>query len=1004
MIAGPLSASEPEKISPDLLISPVTLPLTGNILKPKWLAKIAARRQLASSLVHKTLAADASNESNLSPSESSPAFTILDPLKMQQNNLFHVISNLILFPLFSSQEMPETQLAKNISKPDLIEWLKEKGFLSLAEKMEFQTGYPWNEFKKIRSPILIEQLVDIYLLCRHKKVSEDNTNKLVNFALHFAQIASSPNFTREYHNSYEILNDTQQMLGQLIYLINQDPNYGIQAIETPHYQLAVENIKDAFNDKIQDICERLQSHYLLHLQAPLQNPEIALHTRIPFEVAKALLTDIGTINFGIIDTLSDIFLSTDSKPINHEINLAHALALLHRSPRLRAEFEKINSPASPTTPSNSVIRIALGLPPEYPINSFECRLTALIAILSHLRQGEDRSCFAVSLAIEILSSHLGFCFKDLRQVLEDGKLTRCVKGVEKDIPFIKKINDENLHKSIDISRKGNLVINLENKAPLWEAPGILAACHSIGIIDAKEAILDTLSQFTFNKDGLFKVEIKILLQKICEQVLINKYKDSEKPSLDHLYTQASFAFSSQTSQALLKVWENAIANMAEAEEGSMIKTSILTTILDALQYKLGELKIPPSLTLQRFFLHIQKSLYERIRLQYDPTIISSKEGGTHSAGGFFLLDQTNKIEDEKSFKLFLFNILQEIKNRMLLNSSTEIEKFQLNQVYGILSTHLESKEFIAYLLARYHPSNKLAISQMARGRPLDYSTVQSTPWLTRMGNDSKALLKIFFEYEKPIQTEKFIVSGAEEALTKIIEMCKRMSEEERQLYLKNPNKLKPLCILGKHRLPFMAGNPSLANAWQQEYSTQVWIEKFVLAPGKKIAETVIDAETKSQFIQRLQNDIVNIYIPKTKINTVLDLIKQIPSDSLIKQYRGKILNILQSHSQPSTVIIDKLTRQIDTALSQSLEPHLKKILEDSAVHFADTNWCEGIQDLHLCFAVNPGTGELELWEAQANGSHLMALDQNYWLFNQKWEFLTIPEDLIPDDSCYLSDS
>lgn len=1001
MAVGPISTLEPEKVSPDPYSLSVTAALASNPLQPKWLAKIAARRQLASYLVSQVLISENSGEIANSPSlESSPSFTILDSFQAQQKNLQHVISNLISFPLSPSTNAPET-LSANTFKTDLIGWLKDKEFFSLAEKMEGQTGYPWNEFKKIRSPILMEQLVDIFALCSHKKVTEEETGKLLNFALHFAQLATSPNLTVEYSKSYEILNETHQMFGQLLYLINCKPDVALRAIETPHYQQALENIKESFNDKILGICENLQNHYLLHLQAPLQNPEIALHTRIPLEVAKALLTDIGTINFGIIDALSDIFLSTDSAPINYEINLAHALKLFHHSPRLRSEFEKINAPLTSKTSSNSVIRVALGLPPEHPINSFESRLTALTAILSHLRQGDDRSCFAISLAIEILSAHLGFCFKDLRQLLEEGKLTRRVKRVQKDIPFIKKINDKNLRKVIAFNAKGLLMDEQENKIPLWAVPGIIAACHSVGITDPKEAILKTLAKLPSDKDGLYKMKIKTFLQKLCEQAPALHVRGGEAYSLDDVYTQATFAFSSQTSQPLLKVWENALANMAEAEEGSMIKTAILDSILDALQYKLGELKIPPSLTLQRFFLHIQKILYERIHLQYDPTINPLKGRG-NSTGGFVLYNQSNKIGDENSFKLFLHEILNEIKDKMQPAFASQLEKDQFDKAYEILTPYLESTEFIVYLLARYHPSNKIALSQMVRGLSLDYSNLQFTPWLTQMGNDSKALLKIYFEYDKPIQTEKFVASGAEEALTKIIEMCKGMSEDERQQYLKNPNKLKPLCILGKHRLPFMAGNPSLANAWQQEYSTQNWIEQFVMAPGRKIAESMIDDETKKHFDRRIREEILPLYIPEAKVKTILDLINQIPQGLLIKEYRQNIVNIIHNIHPLTTDLMNKLTRQIDTALGQSLEPHLKIAMEDSAVHFADTNWCSGIQDIHLCFAVNPGTGELELWEAHANGSHLMALDQNYWLSNQKWEFLTIPEDLFPDDSCYLS--
>jgi hypothetical protein len=980
-------------------------------LRPQWLAQIVTNRQQVSDLMNRLLANESLNSSLPSPpllTEPAPALTILDRLQIQQENLLHVISNLIVTSSSSQKEIEESATHHDVSKPDLIQWLKEKGYISLAEKLESHTGYPWTEFEKIRSPILIEQLVDIYLLCQHKEMADKDTQKLVEFALHFAHIATSSNLRKDYARSYEIVNDVKQVLGQLIYLVNQDPLLAIQTIHAPHYQGVLEGIKDAFNSQIQEICEKLQNHYLAHLATQLQDPEIALYTKIPVEISKALLTDIGTINVGIIDALSDIFLSQESRPLNHEINLSHALTLLQRSPRLRAEFEKIHSPRSMKTPSKYVIEATLGLSPHASISQKDARLTALIAILSHLRQGGDRSCFAVSLAIEILSAHLGLCFKDLRQLLEEGKLTRRIKRVRKDIPFTTRINDDNLHKEIIFNLQGELIVHQQKKAPLWEAPGLLAACQAIGLENPRAAIMTLIHHLSPLPDGTYKMEMRTLLEKLCEQA-----SSTQTSTMDHLYCQACFAFSSQTSQPLLKIWENAIANMAEAEEGSMIKTAILESTLDTLQFKLGELQIPPSLLLQRFFLSIQKTLYEWIHLQYDPTIMNPSESGVKGIeGGFILYHQKQKIDHEKSFRLFLLDILQDVNRKMRKEMTSDTDIQQLNEVLETLSSFIDTEEFMGFLLVRYHPANKHAVSQLAHGHPINYEHLHFTPWLTQTGNDSKTLLKIYLEAEKPIQGEKFIVSGAEEALANIIEMCKRMSEEEKQLYLNNPNKLKPLCILGKHRLPFMAGNPSLAKAWQQECPTKTWIEQFVLAPGRQIAETVIDPETKQNLLFSLENHLLaqhispeNVEEAQKKTQAILARLREIPESLTLKQYRHKILDICQEiHPFPTQALINKLTREIDTTLCQSLAPHLKKMLEDSAVHFADTNWCNGIQDLHFCFAVNPGTGELELWEACANGSHLMALDQNYWLFNQKWEFLTIPTDLIPDDSLYLSSS
>lgn len=965
-------------------------------LKPKWLTNIAANRHV-SKVIHKMFVEEAicATTHLLTPSnEFSPPFLILDRLQIHQKKLLHQISNLIIPTRGNSEETTSIE-----AHSSLFPWLREKGYVALADRLEEETGYPWDEFKKIRSPILIEQLVDIYLLCIHKKIKTEETEKIIAFTLYLANLTASSKVRDEYSHSYEIINDTKQILGQFIYLLNQDPNIALTALNDP-YEMILYNIKDTFSNLIPQICERLQNHYSAHYATQLQNPEVTLHMRIPIEIGRALLTDIGTINIGIIDSLCNIFLSPDNNPINHDINLMHALTLLQRSPKLRAEFEKISSPNSLQNPSNSVIREVLELSPTEEIGPLDGRLTALIAILSHLRQGGDRSCFAVSLAIEILSSHLGNCFKDLRQLLEEGKLTRRIGKTKKDIPFVKRINDKDLHKVITFNQNGELIIKDQKEAHLWEAPGLISVCRSIGITDPKSTLLAVIQSLPQPEEGKpYTIEIKRLIAKICDQ---RRLISPEFTDPDQLYNQAYFAFSSQTTQPLLKVWENSIANMAEAEEGSMIKTAILESILDSLQFKLGELSIPPSLLLQRFLLCTQQLLHQGIQLQYDPTVQRLTEGNpSQKEGGFVLYHKKERIENVNSFRSFVQNILQDA-NQLLLRrvSLSEIETTELRKILHLLSSHLDSEEFITYLLARYHPSNHMAVSQSSHTHPLDYNLLRFTPWLTQTGNDSKALLKIYLESDTPIQSEKFIASGAEETLTKIIDMCKHMSEEEKRLYLNNPNKLKPLCILGKHRLPFMAGNASLSSAWTQDCSTQTWIENIVINPGKRIANTIIDNQSKQNFINHLEN-IPHSELTDEMIRHLFNQIENIQEELNIKEYRNKVLELYFKERSFSKDTAEELTRHIDTALCNSLIPELKNILEQTAVHFADTNWCEGIQDLHLCFAVNPGNGQLELWEVQSNGSHLRALDQNYWLYNQKWEFLTMPEDLIADDSSYL---
>lgn len=970
-------------------------------LKAKWLFRIATDRQQISHLMQKILVIESCFISTRSSLSDVSSITVLDRLQSPHKNLSHVMSNLRLLQASSAVTSTEEKTSSHVKKDPFIHYLKTEGYLSVAETWGGASEYPWKEIRKIHNPILIEQLTHIHLLCKYKSKQfcypEADSQKLMDFVIHLTHFATSSTFNH-YSHAYELVNDTKQLLGQLIYLINKNPRLAVNAIDVSLYKNALENIKNSYHLYIQRICHRLQNYYIAHQQTQLQDPAIALYTQIPREIAKTLLTEIGTINIGIIDSLCHIFLSHEKQPINHEVNLIYSLKMLEHSPKLRAEFEKISHPRSDNIASNDVIRASIGLFPDHQVDHLDTRLAALIALLSHLRQGSDRSCFAISLVIEMLSAHLGWCFKDLRQLLETGKLTRQIKSIRKEIPFINRMSDQNLQKQITFNAEGSVIFQGVPQAHLWKAPGLQAVCQSLNLKNP-EAVLSTIfSQLPLLKSSEFHtLEIRTLIKKLCEQV-----KFSEETSLENLYHRACFAFSSHTAQPLLKVWENAIANMAEVEKGSMIKTAILESTLDALQFKLGEQSIPPSLHLQRFFLHIQKILYERMQLQYDPTVFSYLQGESSvEEGGFVLYDQEKRIDHEKDFRQFIYVILVNASQKMLKGTVAESTKNTLNHVLKILTSYLESPEFIGYLLARYHPSNKLAVSRLSKGESISYQHLYFTPWITRTGNNSKALMEIYFELTTPIPSEYFVSSEANKTLAHIIDMCKQMSPAEKQLYVKNPHKLKPLCILGKHRLPFMAGHPSLASAWQKNYPTQEWIDYFVIKPGTEIADTLIDSQTQQNILLLLQQEVLPSVMSQIKIKGCIELIQRIPKNLTIQHYRNYILHICQSiHSLSKPSLAKKFVRQIDTMLCRSLEPSCRKKLQDSAIHFADTNWYHGVQDIHFCFAVNPGTRELELWEVYANGSHLMALDQNYWLFNQKWEFLMI-KDLVPDDSSYL---
>jgi hypothetical protein len=958
----------------------------------QWLNYIQSLQMRITSLIHPFKSEESSHSMEITSIESrDEIYKILDQLRIKKSS--NKLKRNLPQELFTSSSCHvSTRPTISSEETNYIYDLKKKGLQALVEKLEKHDGYPWNEIKTIRNSILIEQLTDLYQLCQAKHPTSDaSIKKILDFAIDLAKTAMAPSLTESYSHSNDVMNYTKHMLGRLIYLTNQNLSAVAKCIQTETPQNALIEIQNEFSVAIQNLSYQLQNYYAIHYETQLQSPELAFHTKIPSFIAEALLTDTGTINLGIIDLLAEKFLISDP-PINHQVNLAYGLHLLQYSPQLRNEFEKIRRPSSPNMPSNDVIRAVLGLSPEIEITDLHAKQTILTALLSHIRQGEAGSCFATSLANEILSAHLAFCLKDLTQIIQESKLTRTIKGVCKDIPFIKSIPDEDLTKKISIDRKGYVITHHKTQGPLWEAPGIQAACSSLAIKDVRKAVQALTHSFPF-ADKSYEIEIKEFIKMLCE------YKTTLEPDkkavIGTLYSQACFAFSAQTAQPLLKVWENAIANMAEAQEGGMIKTNILESILYALQFKLGEMKVPPSKMIKQLLQEIKKNLYARIQLQYDPLVKDSSidDQQLKAKGGFVLYHKDQRFDNPQKFNLFLAEIIFQISKKAKTLNVTDEELKIINQFFDVLLPYLQSDEFMTRVLVKYHPSN--AVQLMVE--PHHYNNLKFTPWITRTGNNSKTVLEVYLEANQPIQTEKILSENLEERLNTIIKIGQRLSDVEKDSYLINPNKSSQLRIPGWHTgCLILLGNHALMRAIKRDSSIEEWLEKFIKAPGKQVADSLMDSATRHQLLKQLSQSVLPNFLPKDKLIIFDQLAKELPENLSIKEYRNSLIQLCRkSPDLKPAFILDNMIRKLDTAIYQSLNPELKKHLENSALHLIDTNWCYNVHDIHLCAIVNPGTGELELWEAYSNSSHLTAINQKDWL--QEWEILMIPEKLIPND-------
>lgn len=852
-------------------------------------------------------------------------------------------------------------------------WLYHHGYRTLAKRLKGKRRYPWEAIRQLNNPIFIEQLVDLEHLLQAEKI-KSSTCPMMNWCINIAQDSIKNSTLNGTENGSPSLEDAVEIIGKVIYLADINAAEVSQNIHLEDVKGTLTWINQAFQNSLNNHLKTMVEHYRNHSKADIQPPDIAMNTYLPVEISRALITKLGTVNAGIIDPLMRFFIKDHDHPLNYEINLVYGLKLLYKSSALREKFGKISAPKNPNAPAEEVIRVILGLSNNEPITDKHAKITALTALLSHLRQSPTGSCFAESLAIELLSSQLGLCLDDFASLLTEGKLTRKVSDTSVDFPFLLHTDNQNLDTAISLNK------------PLWRSPGLIAACRSLDLENPKKTIIKLYPRLEEKKPPKVKNLLKLLSEEAAKE---------QKKEVGELFSKACFAFESQTMNPLLKVWRNVIAGMAEAEESGMLKTAILHSVMKSLNVQFKGMSSRQMKWKEELYASFSRELLLKMQLQYDPSVLHhvKNEDQRSLEGGFVLyyrsdseLANPKRIDTPELFQEMLLECLQEVQAKASRSIINGYKNRTQKRIVEHLIPYIKQNLFIENVLRSYHPENKKAAADSL----LNYNKLLYTPWITKSGNDAGKVIDVYFEKHAAAEIEKIFPDSAEDLLKKIIDVGKGISEEEKQIISENPYTLIPLRTQGHHAFSLMLGHSSLKKAWLQE-NTSDWIKEYVLSPGLEISQTPIDPQTRENLIQFT----IDKLLVADKEAEFIKKIHEVGDGVTYREFRKTLLSIIQIlNDQAHINTHNERKRLFDTYLCQNLPDTLQGAFRKSAVHFADTNWSEGVHDIHYCFAVNPGTGKLEIWEAFDNGTHFQALDQNYWMLNRTWELYLHPEEFL----------
>lgn len=864
-----------------------------------------------------------------------------------------------------ASEVSSTILSSSENQKTTMQQLISLGFSDLADKLAGKSGPPWDDILAFKNPLLIEQLYDLATLIQNR--DHPHLVQCLETGLKIARAsedAPSPD------------------LGKLIYLIDADPE---TACRQNRENASYEWIEEQFSKSLRETKELLNRFKRRHVQATIQHPEIAYRNQLPIELSKYLISSTGHLNIGLIQTMLQSFVNGKSPPLNYEKHMIHSLNYLSANPALREKLSRIKRPQSHKAPANVVIRTTLDLTPGHTITDIDSKRCALTSLMTLLRQGKDGSCFATPLAISLLNHHLERCLGDFSQLLEESKLTRNVEGTLVDFPFLLRIGDQNLSEKVRISRTGRLILPDGKLIPLSKVPGIIAVKKAMGIDKIK------ITKYLFSKprdeQPFVEVSLKELLQALVRQAKTLSFNKEKR--LAELYLHATFAYEAQECNPLLQTWENSIACMAEADGHSMVRSAILKSANQVLAKFLKKpLEAFPGILKQATAL-FKKTLNEKIHLQWDPhipnTSIASDQHSTE--GAFVLYDKGSygkpsrwvRLDTPQSYQAFILRTIDEVKREIGTMLSSD-EKKAISHILAKLEEYVESNPFLIDSLQDYYPPNGEQTNVLQNVDQLTYA-----PWITKSGNNLHKVMQIYLERPELSPVAHIVPKNGRELLEKLVHLMQTSDVNFQDLVKKTPFTCTPIRIPYIHAFTFLPGHPSFISAWSGELDAFDWMQEHILKPGMEISETSLSLDTRNQLLE----DVKRTLIHRSNKAAYEGQIENLPSSQSIKELRKSLVEIIVKLESDDSFPPHTIATQVDLRIYQFLPDTLKHQLHTSAIHIADTNWADGVNAVHFCLVVNPGTGDLELWSIKDDNSVLIPLDQMEWFDNKGWEFFKI---------------
>lgn len=705
----------------------------------------------------------------------------------------------------------------------------------------------------------------------------------------------------------------EQDLAIMTYFAGRDPQKLEQVVAPGEIAVSSWRLQEAFTLEVRTRLEALSriapspgTQGSSTQGTSIQDPEQLIFAQLPIHISALLIDRRGCVNQGLIplleQRLGEELGVSDEQERWH--SLLGGLRAIYRNAALRQAIESIEGPCH--TDAELVVRSCLALPAASKVSSTSMRLAALSALLYRLHQGRIGSCFSTSICRAAMSTDPLRCLQDFTALLKEGKLTRYVDGKPLSFPIVHQLPKAH----------GDRLIDISSSEQISSSYGLRAAARVVGLAWAR-------------------LEQAPLGQQSVERLLARCAGDKDAAAL-------LFAFEAQTTHALVKVWDNCVASMAEAEAHGVVTKRLLDGLQSGWLDQTSNVLQHCQTLEEKIHCVVRQAILARRQYLYFPSMSNGNVGedGRSIAAAFVLYDRVTqeRIDSPATFCAFLARCLHDAQAQ-LEDDSQHFIRTGLGELHRLISLGGAGER-----LAKYYPN-------AGRGQ---------LPWLDYASNSPRAILKVYLELNELPARQTLRPKRAEALLGHLIDWLKSRPEEDKQRLRTGPEVLVPVSTAGQHAFCLRPAAPSLKRAWSAQYPeyTQEWIQQKLIDPGRAIARQPAPPPLKQAFSAHLDPD-------------------KLPSQINMTDYRDRLLERSLLHGQSPA----KLHTQLFSALPQEL----RELLLSSAITIADSNWRSGTAALSLAFMFNPFSDRLELWEIDDEG-RARGLDQDFWLLRRQWLF------------------